>query len=921
MVHPAWYEFGPFRLDVPRRLLLRAGEPVTVTARTLDTLLALLERPGEVVEKETLMATVWGDIAVEEGNLTQQISLLRKALGGQAADHTYIATVPRRGYRFLGPVRAATSSGEAVATAWSSHVVGRDAEQEVLAAAFRAAAAGRGRMVCLAGEPGIGKTTIAESFLRRVAGGETRAWVARGRCSERLAGSGAYLPVLEALDSIAARPGAADAAGRLREVAPAWCDLLYPSPSSQTQTAPSQERLKRELASLFAVLASATPGVLFLDDLQWADESTADALGYLATRLDAMGVLILCTYRPAELVSPSHPFLTLKLDLQARGICTELAVGFLTREDVAAYLALELGGHPFPPELTDVLHARTEGSPLFLADLLRDLRTRGILVLQDGEWRLTRAVPDVQAEWPQSVRSMVARAIARVGEAEQRVLAAASIQGVEFDSVVLARALQVDTADLEEQLDRAERSHALVRRIAESRLPSGDVTTRYGFVHVLYQNAFYATQPRARRAALSGRVADALREVHADHTVKIPQQLAVLYAAADRSRDAVEQYHAAAQQALAVSAAAEAVRLTRRGLASVELLPSGRERDREELALLVTLGVPLAATTGYANPEVEQTYSRARELAVALRDDAAQFAALWGLWVIYHVRGELAKAREIAGDLVAAGEHTGDARVLQVAHTVSGYSIGHLGELALALDHLRRAAGYAKPEHHQFFASVNALDPAVAAPAHEGRLLCLVGERDAAVERVNAALTLARRIGNPNAIGFALVYAAYVHQMRNEPEAVLERTGEALALAVEHGLADVLGWATVWRGWARAVGGEADTAPTGMAAALAAQRSFGSEIARGHQLALLAEVLILAGRTDDALAALDEGLAHVSRTGDRYYEPELHRLRGEVRQLRGEDGSADFASARTTAEAMGAAGLLRRQSRALHAQG
>lgn len=880
MTRAAWFEFGPFRMDVARRRLIRGDAVVPLTARTFDTLLALVERHGEMIEKETLMSAVWADTAVEESNLTQQISLLRKALGEQPNEHEYIATVPRRGYRFVAPVRIVGAGTSASARA--RPLVGREHERQSLRGTFAEASAGRGRMVCLAGEPGIGKTSIAEAFLAEVAAGPEPAWIARGRCSERLAGGDAYLPLLEALDSLLGAPDGDGVADRMRSVAPAWLEQLRPSPAERGAP-PSQERLKREVTGFFAALASAKPGVLFIDDLQWADESTADALAYLAGRLDGIGLLILCTYRPAELASRAHPFQAVKLDLQARGICRDVAVGFLSRDDVADYLRIDLHPHRVPEGFPEIVHSRTEGNPLFLTDLVRDMRSRGILTVDDGAWMLTRPVPDVEADWPQSVRSMVERVIARVGDDELKVLAAGSVQGVEFDSVVVSRALGVDTAAVEERLERAERNHGLVRRVGESRFPSGVATMKSAFVHVLYQNALYGTLGMSRRAMLSGAVADALRELHGDQGARAAQQLAVLYAAADRAADAVKEFHAAALHALSISAAKEAVTLTRRALDVLTRVPRGAERDRQELALLITLGVPLAATTGYANPEVEQTYTRALALANALGDGPAQFAALWGLWVLYHVHGELRRAREIADQLLAAGNYSGDARVLQVAHTVSGYTIGHMGELQLALDHLRKAAEYFKPEHSAFFGSINALDPAVAAPAQEARVLWLLGDSDAALSKADDALRLARRIGNPNAIGFALVYAAYVHQMRHEPAAVLERTGQALALASEHGLADVIGWATVWRAWALAhTGGDVDAALGSMRAALAAQRSFGSEIARPHQLALVADVLILAGRRTEAIETIDEALEHAERTGDRYYDPELRRMRSQL---------------------------------------
>lgn len=169
-------------------------------------------------------------------------------------------------------------------------------------------------------------------------------------------------------------------------------------------------------------------------------------------------------------------------------------------------------------------------------------------------------------------------------------------------------------------------------------------------------------------------------------------------------------------------------------------------------------------------------------------------------------------------------------------------------------------------------------------------------------------MTLARELRAPSGLGFALVYAAYVHQMRREPALVLGRTDEALALATEHGLADVMGWSAIWRGWALAVGTGGGAGTDAIGRGLAAQRAFGSEIVRPHALALLAEACRLAGRPDDARAALDEAAAQAARTGDRYYEPEVHRLRGE---LLGDAAEAEacFRTAIDRARAMGARSL------------
>lgn len=190
--------------------------------------------------------------------------------------------------------------------------------------------------------------------------------------------------------------------------------------------------------------------------------STIDLLGFVGSRLSAMRMLIVATYRPTDLLLAKNSFLQIKPDLQARGICRELQLDFLTEVDIATYLALEFPGHRFPAALPALIHAKTEGSPLFMADLVRYLRDRGVIAREHEAWMLARALPALEGELLESVRGMIERKIAQLSEDDRRLLVAASVQGYQFDSAVLARAVGADQAALEEQFEALERVHAFV---------------------------------------------------------------------------------------------------------------------------------------------------------------------------------------------------------------------------------------------------------------------------------------------------------------------------------------------------------------------------------------------------------------------------------------------------------------------------
>jgi predicted ATPase len=517
-------------------------------------------------------------------------------------------------------------------------------ERAALRDGFESAAAGYGLVLCVTGEPGLGKTTLVEDFLDELAAEGQPCSVARGRCSERLAGAEAYLPILEALDSLVQGDGGAAMAGVLKQLAPTWYVQLAPLAAGDPSLAgvrteaegASQERRKRELGQFLEELSRQRPVVLFLDDVHWADPSTVDLLASLGNKFAGLSLMVVLTYRPSDLLRSQHPFGPLKLGLQGRGVCREIALPYLSRDDIDRYLALAFAGHQFPPEFTGFLHARTEGNPLFMVDLLCYLRDQGAIVQHRDAWVLARAAPDLQRELPESIRGMIEKKVDQLSTADRHLLMAASVQGPEFDSAVVARVVGREAADIQERLEVLECVHVLVRRIREQAFPDGTRTLHYGFVHVLYQNALYAALPPTRKAAWSAAAARALLDHYREKSAGLAAELAVLFEAARAPECAADHYLAAAENAARLFAHHEAVALARRGLALLQTLPDTPARARRELPLLMTLGMQLQVTQGYAAPEAERAYARARVLCQQMQEAPPLFTVLWGLWLVYN---------------------------------------------------------------------------------------------------------------------------------------------------------------------------------------------------------------------------------------------------------------------------------------------
>src|SRR5712692_1919203 len=776
------------------------------------------------------------------------------------------------------------------------HIVGREKELGELRAGFDSAAAGRGLLLCLSGEPGIGKTALIEQFLTELTKSGKPSYIARGRCSERLAGTEAYLPFLEALESLLRGHAQEGMARFIQALAPTWYAQITPfdrapGPTLAETRAASQERLKRELVTCLQEICRFRPFILFFDDLHWADMSTTDLLAYLAAKMESMQLLVLATYRPSELLLGKHPFVQVKLDLQAHGICREIEIPFLARDHIASYLALEFPSHRFPADFAAFIHSKTEGSPLFMVDLLRYLRDRQIIAEEQGSWLLAQAVPRLERELPESVRSMVQRKIDQLSDQDRDLLVAASVQGYELDSAVAAKTLSLDHSQVEERLEVLDRVHALVAALGEWEFPDGTVTLRYRFVHLLYQNALYASLMPTRRVALSAAVANGLLGFYGEHSASVAAELAFLFETARDFARASDYFLLATQNAARAFAYQEAILLTRKGLEVTNRLREGPERALKELALETTLGGLPIVTKGRADPEVEIAYARARELCGQVEDSPHLFTALRGLSEFYHTRrGELETARQLAEQALLLAERLQDTTLIVDAHHAVSMPLIYLGELTLAQEHLKQGIALYRPEQHRLYTDLYPdIDHGVGCQFQMARASWLLGYPDQALRHSYEGIVLAEKLAHPISLAWIHALAGLIHGFRREAQKTQEQADAAISLCRDYGFEEPLGWATAWLGWARAKQGNSKEGIDQIREGLALNPHHSL---RPHVLALLAEVLADAHRVEEGLTVLAEALETV-RTGGRYYHSELCHLKGTLLLMQSETNAME----------------------------
>ena len=784
------------------------------------------------------------------------------------------------------------------------HTVGREKERSEFRAAFQSSTTGRGRLLCVEGEPGIGKTTLVEDAISELAHAASPFTVARGRCSERLAGTEAYMPILEALDSLLHGEGSESTARALKLLAPSWYTQIAPvSPNqSASQVDPraggSQERMKRELGAFLQEISHQKPLILFLDDLQWADASTVDLLAYLAARFDVLRLLIVAAYRPSDLLLVKHPFLSLKLEMTGRGLCQVVAIEFLSLLNVEQYLTLELSNPELTPELARLVHAKTEGNALFMVDLARYLRDRGVLVEAAGRWILARPFPDVEKDLPASVRGMIERKIGQVRDQDRRVLIAASVQGYEFDSAIVAQALGTDPAEVEERLEFLDRVLSFVQRVAEQQFPDRTLSVRYRFVHLLYQNVLYGILQPTRRTELSGMVAQALLGHYGEHSNQVASELAGLFETARDPERAAEFYAQAAQNATQVFAHAEAVALARRGLAQVQVLRESDDRDRLELRLQLTMGLSFAR--GYTSAESGKSLSRARELCLKLGEHAALCRALVGMAAHALVgKGGYEVTHQLAEELLALTRDAHDPFLLVGVHGVMGFMLGYHGEPVLAYEHLKRAISFFNPDLSRNYKTFYGLNPGIYSMGQAARILWRLGYADQARRRIVEAMALAAKDQDTRTLAFAHWCVAHLHLDLAEAEELQKSAEEGIAHCNKYGIMTEPLWLTVVLGWAIAERGARVEGIDIMRDGLNDLRAAGSGMMFPLFCTLMADQLAKAGRTEECAAVLDEGFRMVEENGQHYWDAELYRHRGELLELVRQQKNCQTAAATT----------------------
>jgi class 3 adenylate cyclase/tetratricopeptide (TPR) repeat protein len=778
----------------------------------------------------------------------------------------------------LAGAGAARTRLQAAAARGLTRFVGRDAEMDQLRAAAEQAGGGRGQMVAVVGEPGVGKSRLFYEFVHSH---RTHGWLVLESSSVSYGKASAYLPLIDLLkgyfkidDRDDMRAVRAKVTGTmltldegLKDFVPPVLWLLEALPDDQAflELEPAQRRQRTLEAIRRLVLRESRvqPLLVVFEDLHWVDGETQAFLDSFMESLPAAAILLAVNYRPEY----QHGW-------GGKTYYRQLRIDPLPPESAEALLTTLLGEHPSVGPLRRVLIGRTEGNPLFLEESVRALVETRTLVGERGSYHLVKAPETIQV--PATVQAILAARIDRLPAEHKRLLQAASVVGKDVPFLLLQAIADLDENALSAGLAQLQAGEFLYET---SLFPD----LEYTFKHALTHEVAYGSLLGERKRQLHAAIVDALERLHPDRIGEQVELLAHHATRGEAREKAVRYLRQAGTKAVARSANREAVGLFEQALAFLEELPQTTETLDESLETRITLGPALIALKGASTLEVETLYLRAREIVDLLDDTSRRFPVLWGLWFVNYSRGRYPAAHDAGEQLLEAARSGEDTGQLLEAHHSLWATLTAMGRPTAAVIHQERGiALYDRERHAAQTFLYGGHDPGACCRYQLALNRWLLGHPDRALAALDDAFRLTEELKHPLTTTNTLCFAAWVHYQRGDREATVATSERLLSLATEHGFST---WVDVAIVVLLAVRG---TRPGPEALAdlhrrLVAAR--GSSWRHVFCLCVLAELYADAGQAEEGLRVL-ASITEEDRVA--FYAPELHRLEGDLLLRRSE---------------------------------
>jgi class 3 adenylate cyclase/predicted ATPase len=780
---------------------------------------------------------------------------------------------------------------EAARTGTILPLIGREREVALLFDRWRSAAAGEGRAVLLSGEAGIGKSRVAQA-LRELVRSE-RHWAVRYQCSPHHANEPFYPVIGQLWHAAGFVPGETpgrrldkiedlvDRSGLPRsEAVPHLATLLsvplqgrYDSPDAAPNLV--KERIVSILIAMLKGLAARAPVLFLLEDAHWIDPSTLEMMNRGIDQISAARVLCVITFRP----SFSAPWM-------GREHVTAVALNRLARAEAGAMINAVVAGKQLPPDLVDQIVIKTDGVPLFIEELTKTVLSSGLIREENDAYVLVGPLTPLAI--PSTLQDSLMARLDRLAPVREIAQIAAAI-GREFSYRLIEAVAPMPPPLLHKALQKLVGSELVYRR------GSADKES-YIFKHALVQDTAYASLLRSRRHRIHADIARALTEHFPEEVEAAPEVIAHHYTEAGMPGEAARHWLTAAERSLARSANIEGARYAETGLALISQIPESLERQRLELGFQLARGNAFLAVKGYTAPETIETLTAVkRMLDTGLGDDIHRFSVLYGLWAAHYVGGRIEAAHGLAREYLEVATRQSDATFWVIGHRIVGAGLIAGGQHTAALRSLSIAEEHYDPARHRPLSYRFGQDIGLSVVCHQVWALWFLGKLDRAKQLSEKILAELPDHGHAMTVAFGMLYGVVFPAIFASDFERAARVGDDLvAFCTEQRMGPH--YITAGRLCSMVGRGLRESTPavvTAIQAELANLHDrFGVRVLDSPLSAALAQILMAAGDAAAADAVLRDAISFAVTSGERYWLPELHRLRGLAALRDGESNAA-----------------------------
>jgi len=741
----------------------------------------------------------------------------------------------------------------------AAQFVGREAEFDQLNTSLRRMMQGEGNAWRIAGESGVGKSRLLEE-LRTVALVEGVA-VLRGQSVSE--GGSLYITWREVLRRLVLMTRLTDEEARVLKPFVTDIQVLIGRPVDDPPEIDPQAAQRRLLDIVQAILLRVLrddrqPMLIILEDIHWIGSESLTLLADLTARMADWPLMLVASYRDDERATLVNDLPNMRL----------LKLERLTESSIAILSESMLGEAGRLPEVINLLQRETEGNVFFMVEVARVLAEDAGQLDQIGSKTLPNNI------FAGGINKVVQRRLERVPNSARLLLNIAAVVGRQID-LDLLRAIE-PTINLDTWLTTC--AAAAVLEVGESGTREGS----WRFAHDKLREGLLAELEPNERRRLHQQVAKALEALHSDRT-QYANQLAYHWGKAGDVMRELRYTRLAGEQAIRSSANREAIHYFNRALALLDAVPDYAEKTEHELGLLIAIGLATMAADGYGAPEVQEAYTRAREMSKKIGTAPQMLVVLANLSGYYIARADYRTASDIGLEMLLLAETLKSPVGEMSAHLILGQTVGFMGEHEAAKRHLEAMVNNYDPTRPRHNIQTNAVqDFGVAGIVLLGITYWILGYPDRAIEYGNRAIAVAEMLSHPMSIVFARHWTSTIQYFRGDYAESRRWADASVALAQEKNYSLFVALAQIFQAASGArLGQPLEVTLPQMQAALIAYRATGAEFCMPFFLGLLAEMQAQAGEITQAENSLEEAFRMVERNGEYWCHSELYRLKGE----------------------------------------